>query len=332
MRVEIERDDVFSDLIGQEVDRVTLKNNKGMSLQMLTYGGIMVALNVPDRLGVTENVLITYDTVDEYLKNPMYLNAIIGPNAGRIRSGELLVDGVTYNLEINNGISNLHGGSNGFHTKVWKIGQSHVFDDSCQITLVHKHKPEHDGFPGTFDVYATFTLDDEQTLKVQYESKMHEWSHLNMTNHNYFNLSGNEKRKIDEQLLFINSTKYRELDANGVPFDDYVPTKGSDFDFTEDAIVSRAYVSALNGMDHPFDIEMPAKADRPAVVFHDPVSGRMLEIVTNQKSVVIYTTNTLHKNHHGICFEAQYPPNQFNLLNLDTPYYSETVYKFTIND
>ena len=284
MRVEIERDDVFSDLIGQEVDRITLKNNKGMSLQMLTYGGIMVALNVPDRLGVTENVLVTYDTVDAYLKNPMYLNAIIGPNAGRIHSGKLIVEGVDYSLEINNGVSNLHGGSFGFHTKVWKVGQSHVFDDSCQITLVHKHKPEHDGFPGVFDVYATFTLDDEQTLKIQYESKFHEWTHLNMTNHNYFNLSGNEKRTIDEQLLFINSTKYRELDADGVPLEAYVPTKGSNFDFTEDASVMKAYVSPLNGMDHPFDIEVPAKADLPAIVFQDPISGRRLEI--DRKSVV----------------------------------------------
>lgn len=329
MKIEIEKDDVFSDLVGLEVDRITLTNNKGMSLQMLTYGGIMIALNVPDRLGVTENVLVTYDTVDEYLKNPMYLNAIIGPNAGRIHSGELAINGVDYKVEINNDVSNLHGGSHGFHTKVWKIGQSHVFDDSCQITLVHKHKPEHDGYPGTFDIYATFLLDDEQTLKVQYEAKMHEWSHLNMTNHNYFNLSGNEKRKIDEQLLFVNSTKYRELDSNGVPLSEYVPTVGSDFDFTESAAVSKSYNSKYKGMDHPFDIETPAKMDRPAIVFHDPISGRTLEIVTNQKSVVIYTTNTSHKNHQGICFEAQYPPNQMNPLSPETQYYSETIYKFS---
>lgn len=328
MRVEIEKDDVFTDLIGLEVDRITLTNNKGMSFQMLTYGGIMVALNVPDRLGVTENVLVTYDTVDAYLENPMYLNAIIGPNAGRIHSGAFVIDGVDYKVEVNNGVSNLHGGSHGFHTKVWKVGQSHVFDDSCQITLVHRHKVEDDGFPGTFDVYATFTLDDEQTLKIQYEAKMYAWSHLNMTNHNYFNLSGNEKRKIDEQLLFVNSTMYRELDSNGVPLSEYVPTAGSAFDFTDLSVISNAYKSAHNGMDHPFDIEVPAKVGKPAIMYQDPISGRTLEITTNQKSVVIYTTNTSHKNHQGICFETQYPPNQMNPLGPDTQYYSETIYKF----
>lgn len=330
MRIEIERDDVFSDLVGLEVDRITMKNNNGMSVQLLTYGGIMVALNVPDRLGLSENVLVTYDTVDAYLKNPMYLNAIIGPNAGRIQSGELSVKGVDYKLEINNGVSNLHGGSYGFHTKVWKIGQSHVFDDSCQMTLVHKHKPEHDGFPGTFDVYATFTLDDAQTLKIQYESKLHDVAHLNMTNHNYFNLSGNEKRKIDEQLLFVNSTKYRELDANGVPYSTYVPIKGSYFDFTDEAVISKSYTSAHQGMDHPFDLEIPFVQNQPVIILKDPVSGRCLEMHTNQKSVVIYTTNTPHKNHHGICFEMQYPPNQLNLFEPDETYYSETLYKFSI--
>ena len=328
MRIEIDKFEPLTELLGQPIDKISLINNHGMSVEILTYGCIMYSLNVPDKLGKTENVLVRYDDVSLYVRNPLYLNATIGLNAGRLENGQLTIGKADYQLETNERISNLHGGSSGLDKRVWVLAYEDVFSDRCEIGLRYSHEHLDDGFPGNIDIKVIYTLYDDNTLKITYSALSDRDCHLNMTNHNYYNLSGNEKKQIDEHSLFINAKYYLKVDENGLPFAPKVPIEHSPFDFSELCPIKQAYMSDIGGIDHPFSLEDKVAFDKPSVIYHDPITERTMALWSNQPSVVVYTNNIDYKRHGGICFEPQQFPNTLNLLEAGEKYHNEIVLKF----
>ena len=330
MRIEVERFDAMSAFIGEPVERIVLHNTNGLSVELMTYGALMLAINAPDKNGVVENVLLSYDHLEDYVSNPMYMGATIGPNAGRIADGKLQIRDDVYSLEINEGISNLHGGRKGFHTKIWTMMGEQVGTDRCSVTLVLDHEHLEDGFPGNITVKAVFTLYDDGRLTVLYTAISDRACHLNMANHNYYNLSGNEKTKISEHLLMLRTKGFYEVDAHNLPIFDLISQECSEFDFGNRALLAKAIGGDHGGIDHPFVLEEDRFSDTPQVVYEDPVSGRRLEITTDQPCAVIYTNNISYKHHMGICFEMQQVPNQVNLIEGGEPYINETTYRFSV--
>ncbi len=328
MRVEINKHEVLSALLEKRIDSITMSNNHGMSVKLLTYGCTMMELNVPDQSGFSENVLMKYDHQEDYIENPYYLNSTIGINAGRLDKGQIEVDGILYTSDINEGVSNLHGGKEGFHKKVWQFVGETVGTDWCSVILKLEHQHLSDGFPGNFTVEAEFKLKDENSLTVKYTTRSDRDCHINLTNHYYFNLAGNERNQIDEHLLFVNARYYKEIDENGLPIEPKIQVRNSAFDFEQLAPIENAYRSKQLGIDHPFSLEDAVDETKPNIIYRDPVSKRSLSIVSNQPCVVIYTNNVTHKNHLGICFETQQFPNTLNLIEADIEYVHETHYHF----
>ncbi len=328
MKIKIDNYAPLTKLLGKGIDKITLSNNQGMSVELLTYGCIMLGLNVPDVHGTSENILVTYENVDQYIENPLYLNATIGLNAGRLAQGAFSIGTNDYEVEINERINNLHGGFKGLDKQVWMLGYEDVFTDRCEIGLKYSHEHLEDGFPGNIYIEAIYTLYDDNTLKITFTALSDRDCLLNMTNHNYYNLSGNEKTKIDEHSLFINAEYYLKVDENGLPLYPKVPVERSPFDFSEPRPIKQSYVSDLEGIDHPFALENQVAFDKPSVIYHDPVSQRTMTLLSNQPALVVYTNNLAYKKHGGICFEPQRYPNTLSLLEAGEKYLNEIVLKF----
>lgn len=328
MRVEINKHEELSVLLEKRVDCISLFNNQGMSMKLLTHGCLMLELNVPDQSGFSENVLMTYDELTKFVDNPIYLNTTIGLNAGRLKGGEVTIDGKVYKSDVNEGVCNLHGGKDGLHQKTWQYAGEVLGSDWCSVSLKYVHEHLSDGFPGNIEIEAVFKLTDDNQLTVQYFARPDRDCHINLTSHYYFNLSGNEKNKIDEHLLFVNTQYYKELDQNGLPLEPKIQTKNSALDFAQFAPIENSYRNKIKGIDHPFSLEDPVDHTKPGIIYRDPVSKRSLSIESNQPSVVIYTNNIAYKNHLGICFEMQQFSNQLNLVEAGIEYVHETIYQF----
>jgi aldose 1-epimerase len=327
MHVEISKHEQLSKLLNLEIDCITLDNEK-MSVQILNYGCTMLAINVPDKDGKVGNILLNYEDVDSILVNPLYLNNIIGPNAGRLENAVLNLDGATYELEKNDVSGNLHGGGAGFHKKLWEIRQRSVEMNFCGVSLFHRHEHLTGGFPGNIDIHVNFRLFKDNRLTVEFSAVADRRCHLNMANHNYFNLSGDFGIKLDEHKLFVNAKAYRPLRGDGIPVSESQTVLDTPFDYRVSEKISKSFVSPFGGIDHPFDLEAKLDPKKPSVILEDPLSGRKMKISSNQPCVVIYTNNVGYKHHEGICFEFQHYPNETHVLDPDQVYGHFTEYYF----
>ncbi|MBF4694613.1 aldose epimerase family protein [Fusibacter ferrireducens] len=327
MSVEIVKEEKLSERLGKEIHRIKLKNQNNISVELLTYGGILLSIMTPDRNGKRENILLAYDQIEDYIENPYYLNANIGLTAGRIRDGEFIIDDVAYKVPVNNDINCLHGGPNGLHTKIWQIESFQATCEFEEIILKTHHMHLEDGFPGNIDIKAIYRLNNENTLEIIYRAETDRSCTLNLTNHNYYNLSGAALDEIGEQELFVNAAYYKAIDAHSLPVEELVSCRDSDFDFTKSSALQKALTK---GLDHPFCIEHKVDESMPDVVYKDPKSGRVMSISTNQEAVVIYSNNGPFKTHRGICFETQGYPNQIYVLDAEDTYLSETRIKFDV--
>jgi aldose 1-epimerase len=299
-----------------------------MSVQILNYGCTMTAINVPDREGDVGNVLLNYDDPNSMIANPLYLNTIIGPSAGRLENGVLNLDGVTYELEINNTTANLHGGNTGFHKQLWEIRERSVEMNYCGVSLFHSHKDMTGGFPGNMDIYAHFRLYEDNRLTVSFKATTDQLCHLNMAHHNYFNLSGDCGIKLDDHIVFINAEAYRPLQENGIPMSISESVTGTPFDFRVPKTLKEVFAEPPYGLDHPFDLNNKSDFDKPSVILEDPMSGRKMTVSSNQPCVVVYTNNIGYKQHEGICFEMQHYPNEVRALQPDEEFDHFTEYIF----
>ena len=330
---------------------ITLINSKGAYVEILTLGGILKSVNVADAMGNIENVVLEYQDVNTYIENPGYINALIGRTAGRIHKGKFTLNDQTYTLQQNENTHTLHGGERGFDKQIWNV-ESQEENELLAVTLGYTSDDLEEGYPGTLKVRVTYTFSEDDILGIDYEAIADQDTLVNLTNHAYFNLSGNAKRPIISQELKIKSDFVCELDEESIPTGKLLEvTKEKAFDFNESKLIGRdieehhIQLQYTKGYDHPWLL----KEGVDCVVLYDPESKRRMQITTDQKAVVVYSMNYTNSSQfkggvkdglrYGICFETQGLPIGHNevfkehaVLKKGEWYRHKTQFKFSCNE
>jgi aldose 1-epimerase len=339
----------FAELNGQTVTAYTMVNDHGMEVTSIDYGCIITKILVPDQKGTIENVVLGFDTLEEYQQYSPYFGAVVGRHAGRIANAEFTLDGTTYHLEKNNNGNHLHGGLKGFDKVIWNTTVKEE-KDSLSLVFMYLSKDGEEGYPGNLKMKVTYTLNNDNELEISYEGVSDQTTVVNVTNHSYFNLSGNLKRDIQGHTLSLKSDRFLELNEDLIPTGELLSVENTSFDFRtghkiNDGVESThpQNVLAGNGYDHPF---LLAENQNKEIHLYDEKSGRGLGIETNQPAVVLYTSNQLadsfsirgvaSRRYLGLCLETQGLPDSLNhphfpsaILEKDEVYKSVTKYKFT---
>ncbi|KAB7667631.1 aldose epimerase family protein [Bacillus sp. B1-b2] len=341
---------LFGKMEEKEIIEYTLKNNQGMEVSCLNYGGIVTRVIVPNKEGKLENVVLNYASLDEYLNDTYYFGALIGRVAGRIKGATFELNGKTHSLEINDNRNNLHGGKKGFNRVIWDT-ELLENEEEVAIKLMYHSPDGEEGFPGNINVEVLYTLNNHNEWKISYKGNSDEQTILNMTNHTYFNLSGNAKRDILQHQMQLKSDKVLELDQELLPTGEWISVENTPFDFQERATIEKGVLAdheqtilAGNGYDHPFLLN--AHNDQEIQLI-DEESGRILTIETEEEGVVIYSGNQMEekgmvsgvpcRKYLGICLETQGLPDAIHhsafrswVIDKDRPYQTETVYRFDV--
>lgn len=288
--------------------------NESIELEVINYGGIIKSLKTKDKDGKFENIVLGYDNLKDYIDGEFYYGCITGRVAGRIKDGVLKLNSRTYLLEKNNGDNNLHGGKNSLNTKVWK-GVAEVIGEVATLTLSYKSPHLENGFPGEVDFTVIYTL-DRDTLKIEYLGKTDRDTYINLTNHSYFNLSGDLSRNIEDSDIKVNANGYGVMDKNSIPThmeDECSFLKFGVFKNLNSVLNSHDEQLSIvgGGIDHPFRMSKASDFD---IVFKDSISGRVMKVKSTEPAAVIYTGNFLVNKHSGICFEMQDYPDVFNFM------------------
>lgn len=347
----------FGTFNGENVDLFTITNKNGVEVKITNYGGTIISLKAPDKAGKLEDVVLGFDSLsgyrDEvYLKEGPYFGAIIGRYGNRIAGGKFALDGQEYTLATNNGPNHLHGGLVGFDKVVWET-EEFQNEAGAGIKLSYVSKDMEEGYPGNLSVEVTYTLTNENELKIDYKATTDKKTVVNLTNHTYFNLTGNAKRAILDHKVMIAAEKFTPVDETLIPTGELKPVEGTPFDFTEPTAVG-ARINAENeqlafgnGYDHNWVLSEEGKVKLAATVY-EPTSGRFMEVFTTEPGVQFYTGNFLngkltgkgnvkYEQRYGLCLETQHFPDSPNqpefpsvVLTPDETYESTTVYQFSV--
>ncbi len=322
-------------------------NDHGMAVEILNLGGIITKIIVPDAQGISENIVLGYEEIENYFTNPSYMGCIAGRTAGRIAEGVVDIGDITYRLYQNNNGNTLHGGKEGFNKKIWDGSITEDESDiSIKLTYMSPDGEEH--YPGNLHVTVIYTLNNDNELIIAHQAVTDKTTIVNMTNHSYFNLSGNGKRSIQNHMLQMGANQFCEIDEASLPTGILLDVTDTPFDFTmpkqvqQDLGATHTQLGYAHGYDHPWVLHHKDSAD---IVFYDPESRRVMEIRTNQPAVVFYSMNFTDglklsngekpNLHYGACFETQRLPigkNQVfadqSLLHPGEVYENKTIFKF----
>lgn len=338
----------FGKVSGTVIKEYTLTNQHGVSLSAMTYGAAITSIQVPDKNGQLQNIILGYDDLNEYVNNRPFYGATVGRIAGRIDKGRFTLDGKSYQLKTNEKGNHLHGGENGLDTQIWTV-ETVSNENEAQVTFTYTSPDNENGYPGNLTVQVTYMLTESNEWKIHYQATTDKTTLFNPTNHVYFNLSGDPTKAINQHTLTLTSDLFAELREDSIPTGALLPVKDTPFDFTTADTINKGFESThpqnqlVSGYDHPFVLEhLPEK---PEATLYDPTSGRRVQMVTDRDAVVIYATNTLDGRHDtdgkpeesyaGITLETQNLPNAINqkgfgkvILVPDEVFHSETTYRF----
>lgn len=313
---------------GQVVDLYTLTNDNGVEASVMTYGAILVSLKSPDKTGAVADVVLGFDSLDGYLREHPYFGAIVGRYGNRIARGRFSLNGTTYNLAVNNGENHLHGGNKGFDKVVW-TARALESGSSPGIELRYLSRDGEEGYPGNLDVTVTYKLTPSNELQIDYLAVTDKDTVLNLTNHSYFNLSGDADPDILRHQVMIHASRYTPVDAGLIPTGELRGVEGTPFDFrTPTAIGARInaadqQLTRGKGYDHNFVADRAGSGLELIARASDPVSGRVLEVLSTQPGVQFYTGNFLDGkltgkggkaigHRAGFCLETQHFPDSPN--------------------
>jgi aldose 1-epimerase len=308
---------------GQQVDIVTLTNGKGLAAKIMTYGGIIVAFESPDRNGKPGDIVLGFDNLDGYLKGSPYFGAIIGRYGNRIGGARFTLDGKEYKLTKNEGENILHGGR-GFDKVVWKIDKAEAKGDKAQLKLSYTSKDGEEGFPGNLKCLVTYTLTADNKLEMKYEATTDKPTVVNMTNHAYWNLAGAGSGDVLGHELMINADKYTPVDKGLIPTGELKEVKGTPLDFTKQMTIgSRIKQIDIGGYDHNYALNGKAGKMKLAAKVYEPTSGRVMEIQTTEPGIQFYSSIGLDGSLKGkdgkayvkygaFCLETQHYPDSPN--------------------
>jgi aldose 1-epimerase len=331
---------------GQEVQVFTLKNAKGLRARVMTWGATLIELSAPDRDGKLADVTLGFDDPERYLEPHPFFGSIAGRYANRIAKGRFTLDGQTYTLWVNNGPNHLHGGQRGFDKRIWKaepLGPG-------AVRFRYTSADGEEGYPGELDVAVTYTLTEQNALRLDYEATTDKPTVVNLTNHAYWNLAGSGD--VLRHTLQLNASRFTAVDAGLIPTGEIRAVAGTPLDFTTAKPVGRDIATAAapgsaQGYDHNFVIDAPKAGELTlAAEVHDPASGRTMRVLTTEPGVQLYTANHVknlagkggqtYRPHAGLCLETQHFPDSPNRPEFPTTtlrpgetFRSTTVFEFS---
>jgi aldose 1-epimerase len=286
---------------GTGIEAVTLKNGHGVTVKIMTYGATIQSILTPDRNGKIDDIALGYDTAAEYHANPQYFGASVGRYANRIAKGKFSLDGKTYTLAVNDGPNHLHGGLKGFDKRVWKIDSTASGKDA-KVTLSLVSADMEEGYPGELHASVTYALNENSELAITYSATTSKPTILNLTNHNFFNLSGNAANKdVEGEMLSLDASRFTPVDQTLIPTGVLQPVAGTPLDFRKAKPIGaplrdgkNAQIQIGRGIDHNFIIDGKAGQMRHAARVSDPASGRVLDLMVTAPAVQVYSGNFLN--------------------------------------
>jgi aldose 1-epimerase len=335
---------------GTAVDLFVLTNASGATAKVMSYGVTITELHVPDRNGKLGDVVLGHDTLQDYLAGHPFFGCICGRVANRIAKGKFTLGGKEYTLHVNNGPNSLHGGKKGFDKYVWKPEPVQSADGAA-VKFSHTSPDGDEGYPGTLSVTVTYTLTNQNELKIDYTATTDKATPVNLTNHSYFNLAGAGSGDILGHELMLAADRYTPTDETLIPTGELKPVRGTPLDFTTPTPIG-ARITQLpaftgGGYDHNFVLNGGGKGLALGAGVYESKSGRVLEMFTTEPGVQLYTGNHLnikgkgkagasYGKHAGFCLEAQHFPDSINkpefpsvVLEPGKTYRQTTVYKFS---
>ncbi|MFZ5948966.1 MAG: aldose epimerase family protein [Stygiobacter sp.] len=338
---------------GSEVSLLILKNINGMEVKIISYGATVVSLTAPDKNNKYEDVVLGYDNLEGYIKDNAYFGAIVGRYGNRIAKGQFTLDGKKYQLTINNNENHLHGGKIGFNKKNWEIVNTNENKDAASVTFKYLSKDGEEGYPGNLELLVTYTLTNNNELKISYSAKTDKITIINPTHHSYFNLTGNPNNTILEHEVIINANKFTPVNSSLIPTGKLESVENTPLDFRKFKKIGKDINSDYEqiklglGYDHNFVINRNNNEVIKIAEVYEPTSGRFMEVFSDQPGVQFYTGNFLNGSAIGkngikynyrtaFCLEAQHYPDSPNqpsfpsvVLKPGEEYIQTTIYKFS---
>lgn len=328
---------------GKKVFLYTLTNAKGNSVSITNYGGIVTAWNTPDSKGNKGNIVVGFDSLSGYLGSHPYFGAIIGRYGNRIGDAKFTLDGKEYQLAANNGKNHLHGGNKGYDKVVWDAKPG--LDSIATLALSYHSADGEEGYPGNLHVEVVYTFNNDDELVIEYTAQTDKATPVNLTNHAYFNLSGDVNNTILGHELKINADAYTPVDSTLIPTGEISPVKGTAFDFTTFHKIGERIADVTGGYDHNFVLTRKGSDLEMVAVLRDSTSGRKLEVYTTEPGLQFYSGNFLDgtikandgkavQKHAALCLETQHFPDSPNKPNFPSvilkpgeKYHTVTKYK-----
>lgn len=350
--MSIQKSDFGKTEDGQSVDLYTLTNRNGLVAKVTNFGATLTEMHVPDRAGKDADVVLGFDNVKQYEgKDNPYFGATAGRVANRIAKGKFTLNGKEYTLAVNNGPNHLHGGIKSFNKKVWKAAPKEG-PNGPAVTFTYVSPDGEEGYPGTLTTDVTYTLTNENELRIDYKSTTDKPTVVNLTNHSYWNLHGaGSGQDILDHVLMLNADNYTPVDATLIPTGEIASVKGTPYDFTSPKPIGRDIGKTTgdpNGYDHNYVLNGKSGEMKLCAKVNDPDTGRTMEVWTTEPGVQLYTGNFLngtvtgvggkpYKKHDAFCLETQHFPDSINhpkfpttVLNPGQAYTSTTVHKFGV--
>lgn len=338
---------------GATIEEYTLTNAQGMEVKIITYGGTITSIRVPDRQGHFANVTLSFARLEDYESGSSYFGSLIGRVANRIGHARFALGGKTYLLAANSGKNTLHGGAKGFDSKIW-LAETCQLETGEGVALTYVSPDGEEGFPGTLTVRVVYTLSDDNALSIGYTAITDAPTVINLTNHAYFNLAGVGSGSIEDHFITINADQITPIDNNLIPTGEFAPVADTPFDLRlptrigENLRSNHPQIVFARGYDHHFMIN---NADQRTPTFaarvFEPVSGRVLEVLTSEPGVQFYTGNFLdgtlvgaeghlYRQGDAFCLETQHAPDSPNQpqfpsveLHPGEQFQSTTIYRFS---
>ncbi len=337
---------------GKQVDLYTFANAKGMKVRIMTFGGIIVSIEVPDKEGKIADVSLGFDSLDGYLQKHPYFGALVGRYGNRIAKGKFTLDGKEYTLAVNNDVNALHGGLVGFDKKVWDAKEIDV-EGTPALELTYVSQDGEEGYPGNLQCKIVYSLSQDNELSIEYFAETDKATPLNLTNHAYFNLAGQGNGTILDHVMMLNADKFTPVDKTLIPTGELRPVAGTPMDFTTPARIgdridaTDEQIQFGGGYDHNWVLNNQSGKLELGGRVVEPTSGRVMEFFTTQPGVQFYTGNFLdgsvigkggnaYQRRFGFCLETQHYPDSPNhpefptcILKPGEQYHQKTVYKFS---
>ena len=338
---------------GTPVELFTLKNLNGVTAQITNYGGIITTLNVPDKDGNFEDVVLGFYTLEEYIKKSPHFGCLVGRFGNRIAGGKFTLDGVEYQMAINNGPNHLHGGVVGFDKKVW-TPEMLTEENGSALKLTYLSPDGEENYPGNLNVEAVYRLNDDNELILTFIATTDKKTVLNLTHHSYFNLKGHGNGDILDHEIQFNSAEFVAIDSTSIPLGPLMNVSNTPFNFLQpkpigqDIEADDEQIRNGGGYDHSFVVDGYNEELKLACTVRERTSGRIMEVWTTEPAVQFYTGNFLdgsikgkdgkvYNKRYGFCLEAQHYPDSPNhpeypttVLDPGEVYDQTTIYKFLV--